>query len=55
MEMRELDTKVLRALNTDTCPRCGEVLNPVIVDGAPDGFDCLRCQEFYSFDNIRCP
>ena len=54
MNMQELDRQALKALNTYTCPKCGEELHSVEVDGSVTGFDCLRCEEFYSFDNIAC-
>ena len=52
MTMVDLDRQALKALNTYTCPKCGATLYPVIVNGAVTGFDCLDCEEFYSFDNI---
>ena len=53
MTMQELDRQALNALKP-LCPKCGATLYPVIVDGAPVGFDCLDCEEFYSYDNIVC-
>ena len=53
MEMQELDRQALNALQP-VCPECGARLSPVIVDGAPVGFDCLDCEKFYLYDNIAC-
>ena len=52
--MRELDRQVLKVLNTFLCPKCGATLSPIKVDGVVVGFDCLDCEEFYSYDNIAC-
>uniref|UniRef100_A0A6M3K4H3 Uncharacterized protein n=2 Tax=viral metagenome TaxID=1070528 RepID=A0A6M3K4H3_9ZZZZ len=52
MNMQDLDRQVLKALSTYTCPKCGATLIAVIVDGAPVGFDCIDCEEFYTYDNI---
>ena len=51
MDIRELDRRALKALEPN-CPKCGAKLSPVIVNGEPTGFDCLDCEEFYTFDNI---
>ena len=53
-DMRELDRKAIKALATYPCPKCGEPMEVIIVDGAPESFDCLRCQETHAFDNIYC-
>ena len=54
MNMQELDRQAIKALTTYNCPKCGEGLQPVHCDGAVVGFDCLKCQEYYDFDNIYC-
>lgn len=54
MTMQDLDRQALKALNTFTCPECGAALITIILDGAPVGFDCIACEEFFSYDNIAC-
>lgn len=53
-DMRELDRQAIKNMTTYRCPKCGEELLVVLNDGAPVAFDCLACQETYSFDNIYC-
>ena len=53
MDMNELDRQTLNALSP-TCPKCGAILHPVIVNGVATGFDCLDCEENYTPDNIHC-
>lgn len=54
MNMQELDRQVIRKMTSHKCPKCGEELQPVIIDGEPVAFDCLTCGAMYSFDNIYC-
>ena len=54
MNMKELDARVIKQMSTYHCPKCGQELQAVIIDGAVVAFDCLGCQETFSFGNIYC-
>ncbi len=51
-DMQELDRQIIEKMTTYACPKCGERLQAVIVDGEVMAFDCLTCEETYAFDNI---
>lgn len=53
-DLKFLDNQIIKKMTTYACPKCGQPLEVVIENGAPVAFDCLSCQETYTFDNIYC-